>query len=128
MLILNIYIYIMNINKTIILNKRSNLDELGEHGMRVYKNNNFYRDLSNCMEHPEFRNFYNKYLKNKENEEVVLKFMNFYNRLIENTLDNDGNNNITSYHRVGFIDKVFDNTLTRDLILESNIDSIKLLN
>jgi hypothetical protein len=44
-------------------------------GKKIYKNHKYYRDLATVMEHPEFRNFFDSYMKDVEDAKLTIMFM-----------------------------------------------------
>ena len=50
-------------------------------GNKIYKNNEFFRDLHNLMKNKEFKNFYDKYFKNWLDIETNVMFMKLYEKI-----------------------------------------------
>ena len=78
-------------------------------GRELYQNNINYRNLSTVMEHPEFRNFYNTYLKRWFEAKTMMMFMKVY-EAIETQLDVEP----TPYQKIAILHAIMtDNTIRR---------------
>lgn len=109
----------------------TNSSSLEEKGRKLYKQNPHFRKLSNIMEHPEFRDFYNTYMKDWENTKVVLMFMKLYE-----AIETHSNVKLSPFEKISIMKNIIDNGETRREIckgisewteLKSNTDS-KLIN
>lgn len=47
-------------------------------GQKLYQENKHYRRLANVMEHPEFREFFDEYMKDWDSTKTILMFMKMY--------------------------------------------------
>jgi hypothetical protein len=100
---------------------------LEEKGRKLYKQNPHFRKLSNIMEHPEFRDFYNTYMKDWENTKVVLMFMKLYE-----AIETHSNVKLSPFEKISIMKNIIDNGETRREIckgisdwteLKSNVDT-----
>ena len=76
-------------------------------GKKIYQNNKPLRDLSNVMEHPMFKDFFNTYFNNPQNSETMLLFMKIYNSI-------ECNN---PYEKLEILFNIIGNTKNREKII-----------
>lgn len=81
---------------------------LEENGRKIYKQNRHYRKLANLMEHPEFREFYNEYMKDLEDAKVVLMFMKLYDEI-----EKHATTPLTPFEKISIMKNIIDNGETR---------------
>jgi hypothetical protein len=91
----------------------NNLNMLEEKGKHIYSTNQHYRNLCTIMEHPEFRNFYNLYLKNIEDSKTILMFMKMYDKI-----DNHFKS-LNSFQKISILKDMIDNSESRKIICDS---------
>lgn len=84
-------------------------NKLEKKGKNIYKKNNFFKGLADIMEHPIFKNFIKKYVKDKTDLKVVFIFMNMYDYLERNT-------NFNSYQKIAIIKHLMSDSNSRRLI------------
>jgi len=94
---------------------------LEEKGRKLYKQNPHFRKLSNIMEHPEFRDFYNTYMKDWENTKVVLMFMKLYE-----AIETHSNVKLSPFEKISIMKNIIDNGETRREICKGISDWTEL--
>lgn len=57
------------------------IKSLSNHGKKIYNTNTTIRDITNVMEHPEFKSFFDKYFKTVYDAQSILLLMKIYNSL-----------------------------------------------
>tara|TARA_B100001094_G_C18176882_1_gene798410 strand:- start:856 stop:1260 length:405 start_codon:yes stop_codon:yes gene_type:complete len=50
-------------------------------GVKIYKENNFFKDLNDLMSNKQFKKFYDKYFTNWMEVEVMLMYMKLYDTM-----------------------------------------------
>jgi hypothetical protein len=107
-----------NINESTVENGRSLqsiqavgssflLDDLNTKGKALYKSNDNYRLVSNVMEHPEFREFFERFFGDKTDIMMVLVYLNLY-KFVEAKLSKDA----TGFAKLAMVHEIMSN---RDL-------------
>lgn len=91
---------------------QNNLNEMEKEGKNIYKNNEFYKDLSTVMEHPEFKNFISKYFKTWDEVDNILVFIKAYENL-----NNIKDIKLNGYQKLCIMKRIFDKDETRKLII-----------
>tara|TARA_B110000908_G_C10216087_1_gene432886 strand:- start:598 stop:951 length:354 start_codon:yes stop_codon:yes gene_type:complete len=56
----------------------SKLEESDKIGKQLYKQNENYRTISNCMEHPEFRKLFDEHFSDLDSLKTILMFLKIY--------------------------------------------------
>jgi hypothetical protein len=95
-----------------IVEYKTDLNSLESKGKLVYTTNQHFRNLVTVMEHPEFRNFYNTYLRNFEDAKTMLMFMKMYEHI-----DNHFNT-LNPYQKISILKDIVDNSETRKKICD----------
>jgi hypothetical protein len=96
-----------------IVEYKSDLNCLESRGKLIYSTNEHFRNLSTVMEHPEFRNFYNTYLKDIEDAKTMLMFMKIYD-YIETRFKG-----INPYQKISILKEILDNSESRKRICDA---------
>ena len=81
---------------------------LEENGRRVYHQNRHFRRLATIMEHPEFREFYNEYLKDWENVKSIVMFMKLYE-----AIESHSKVPLTPFQKLSVLRDIMENGETR---------------
>lgn len=102
---------INNFNKEKIV-----LKETEQKGKKIYNQNKFYQKIVNLMEHPEFREFFDKYLNDWEDIKLIIAFMKTYEMIEKNILD-EHKEKINGYHKLYILDQLFKNKNSRKKII-----------
>jgi hypothetical protein len=93
---------IVSENKTIIIPNK-----IEQEGKRLYKMYPEFRDLSTFMEHPEFLNFYNKYMNNPIRLKQMLVLMKMYNLIAKYMYENDPlEEKHNAYHKLAILYRI----------------------
>jgi len=53
-------------------------------GRKLYQNNPNYKSIANVMEHPEFRDFYDKYFSDVHSVKTIILFLKIYEGIEKN--------------------------------------------
>ena len=85
------------------------LNELENKGRDLYKRNQFYRDMANCLENPEVFNFFTKYFSNPRDIDTILMFVKLYMSLYSIKSSNLGKLEINGYQRIMLLDMIIKN-------------------
>ena len=56
-------------------------DFIKTEGVKIYQENNFFKDLHNLMSNTQFKQFYDKYFTNWFDIEVMLMYMKLYDTM-----------------------------------------------
>ena len=96
-----------------IVEYKTDLNSLESKGKLIYSANQHFRNLSTVMEHPEFRNFYNTYLRDFEDAKTMLMFMKIYEH-IETRFKG-----INPYQKISLLKEILDDSESRKRICEA---------
>lgn len=90
----------------------NNLDiEVEKKGKEIYRVNPHYRRLANIMEHPEFREFYDTYMKDPTTANTMLMFMKIYE-----AIENNSSLSLTPHQKLAIVKEVVENQDMRSKI------------
>ena len=84
------------------------LEESEEVGKKLYKQNENYKSISNIMEHPEFRLFFDKHFSNNDDIRTMLLFLNIYKEIEKNAPVK-----LNGYQKIAVLDSIIKNKLLR---------------
>ena len=87
-------------------------------GKILYNQNENYKAIANLMEHPEFRQFYNKYLSDSHNIKTIIMFLKLYEEIEKYSLTP-----LTGYQKIYILDKIMKNSELRRKIYQEKLDS-----
>ena len=79
-------------------------------GRVIYQQNNFYRVLSNFMEHPEFKPIVNEYFDSYDNIKILFLYVNLYRKI------GDQFPKFNGYQKLTLVKTLIENSDTRQLI------------
>lgn len=99
-----------NINSSLVCT--SDL-ESEKKGKQIYKENEHYRRLSNVMEHPEFREFYNLYMSDWDSVKLIVMFMKVYE-----AVEKHSKIELTPFQKISIVKDVIDNNELRQKICD----------
>lgn len=89
-----------------------NFTQLENYGRQLYQKNEFYRNLTNVMEHPEFKTFFDNFFKDPHHLKTIFMFMNMYSELTKEQFD------LSGYQKIAIIKKTFDDSQSRQKLVE----------
>lgn len=75
--------------------------QLDNQGRELYQNNDNYRRLANVMEHPEFREFYNKFMQDWDSAKTIIMFMKLYE-----AIEKHSKIELTPYEKIAIVNQV----------------------
>ena len=85
-------------------------------GKHLYKQNENYRTIANCMEHPEFRKLFDKHFSDWDKVKNILMFLKVYQE-IEKTSPVE----LNGYQKLSVLDNIMrDRELRRNICQEVN--------
>jgi hypothetical protein len=82
------------------------------YGKKLYATNKTLRDIATIMEHPEFKEFFDKYFENPLEAKTMLMMMKLY-RWLPNLIDIPSNSEVSSYTKIAFLKSVIDDSILR---------------
>lgn len=87
------------------------LEESEKNGKLLYKKNKNYRTITNCMEHPEFRTFFNDNFSTLDDIKNIILFLKLYQEIEKNTPIK-----INGYQKLSILDRIIkDRKLRREI-------------
>ncbi len=107
----------MNFSDNKILNLSESTEEKGK---QIYKENEHFKRLANFMEHPEFREFYDIYMKDWNSVKLIMLFMKTYEEI-----EKQFKNTISPYQKISILKDIFDNSEMRQKLCQSIISAEK---
>ena len=110
-----------NDRKKVIEENTDNFKDLEKYGRQLYQKNEFYRNLTNVMEHPEFKTFFDNFFKDPHHLKTIFMFMNMYSELTEKQF------NLSGYQKIAIIKKTFDDNQSRQQLVKWFCDKIENL-
>lgn len=84
-------------------------ESLEEQGRQLYKSNKHYRNIATVMEHPEFRDFYNRYISDNLSVKTMIMFLKIYEEI-------EKNGQFTPYEKIALVHKVIQDKKMREWI------------
>lgn len=81
---------------------------LEREGKIIYKTNKHYRRLANVMEHPEFREFFEQYMKDWETTKTMIMFMKIYQNVEKQSVKP-----LTTFEKIAITKKLLEDKNTR---------------
>lgn len=86
-------------------------------GKRLYNQNENYKAIANLMEHPEFREFYNKYFCDTHNIKTIIMFLKLYEEIEKHSLTP-----LNGYQKIYILDKIMKDSELRRKIYKEKLD------
>ena len=81
-------------------------------GRNLCETNDTYSKIVVMMEHPEFRDFYDKYLSKPSNRDIIIIFLNIY-EMIDKTSPE-----LTAHQKIAILDCLIKNKDTRPKLIK----------
>ena len=101
----------------------TSLEESEKNGKKLYKQNENYRIIANCMEHPEFRKLFDQHFSTWDNVKNILMFLKLYQE-IEKSSDIE----LNGYHKLSILDSIMKNQKLRNEICNQVIQRTQYVN
>lgn len=103
------------------------LEKSEKNGKHLYKQNENYRSITNCMEHPEFRKLFNEHFSSIDKLKTILLFLKLYQEI-----EKASPIQLSGYQKLSILDSVMKNRELRHEICKEVTDkfnnmSVKLL-
>lgn len=92
----------------------TNLDTIEQSGKKLYKNNKYFHTLTNLMEHPEFRGFFDEHFKDWDSIRTTMMFMKTY-EMIEKMAPKE----LNGYQKLAILYNCFNSGDIRQEIVKS---------
>ena len=103
-------------SKLVVCIPKADFETHEKKGRVLYKNNNFYKNISNLMEHPEFRELFDNHFKDINSIQVILMFLKVYE-----SIEAMSPISLSGYQKLSVLDKIFkDKHLRKELVDQSN--------
>lgn len=96
---------------------KTNGDTLEKDGKNIYQTNNFFRSLANIMEHPQFREFFDTYIKDSHDIREVIMFMKIY-EMVE-TRDKE----LNGYQKLSIVRSIITDSKMRSMLAKATIEA-----
>lgn len=90
-------------------------------GKKLYKQNETYRLIANCLENPDFQKLFNNYFDTIDNLKVILMFMKLYNQIGKNSPIE-----LNGYQKLSIMDKLMKDKDFRRKICHQVSNLVKL--
>ena len=89
------------------------LEQAEINGKQLYKQNTNYRNITNVMENPEFREFFDIHFSTLDNTKVILMFMKLYK-----DIENSSSVELNGYQKLSLVDMIMKDRDLRRKICE----------
>ena len=99
------------------------LESSEQHGKSLYKQNDNYRVITNCLEHPEFRKLFDKHFDTWDNIHTVVMFMKLYDEIGKASPVE-----LNGYQKLSILDNIMKDGQFRQEICRQFINLMKLEN
>lgn len=99
------------------------LESSEQHGKSLYKQNDNYRVITNCLEHPEFRKLFDKHFDTWDNIHTVVMFMKLYDEIGKASPVE-----LNGYQKLSILDNIMKDGQFRQEICRQFINWMKLEN
>ena len=94
----------------------SNFDlvsEAEEKGRRLYRENEFYRNVANVMEHPEFKKFFDSHFQDWTSTQAILMFLKLYQ-----TIEKQSSQPLSGYQKIAIVDDIIKDSDMRQEVVK----------
>ena len=98
-------------NQLVKIQEERNVKE--DNGKHIYNTNDHFRRLANVMEHPEFREFYEKYMTDWDSAKTMIMFMKTYE-----AIEKHAKIELTPYQKISIVKELIDDPDKRRMICE----------
>jgi hypothetical protein len=107
---------------------KDDYDTAEDKGRKIYQQNQHLRKLANVMEHPEFRDFFDTYMKDWDSTKTILMFMKVYE-----AIEKHSSVGLSPYQKIAIVKDVIDDSEMRRKVVQgiqnwTSADTISLLN
>jgi hypothetical protein len=103
-----------------LINKLENLDKLEKNGKQLYNQNEYYQNIVNLMEHPEFRKLFDAHFFEWENIQLIVMFMKLYEHI-----EKSSTIKLNGYQKLYLVDRVMKTRHLRQQICDQIQKSTK---
>ena len=86
-------------------------EKMHEIGKKLYQQNKNYKSLVNCLEHPEFREFFDNNFSDKDSIKTILIYMKLYQQI-----EKMSPVELNGYQKIAIVDKAMKNSDFRQRI------------
>jgi hypothetical protein len=86
------------------------MSDLIKRGKEIYSDNPHFRRLANVMEHPEFREFFNEYMKDWETTKTIIMFMKLYE-----SIENNSNVELNPHEKIAILKDIIEDPNMREI-------------
>lgn len=111
--LVSIYVNTNKINKSLI--------DAEKNGKKLYKINETYRLLANCLENQDFQKLFTKHFDTLDNLKVIVIFMKLYNQIGQNSPIE-----LNGYQKLAIMDKLMKDKDFRRKIFHQSSNSLKI--
>lgn len=98
------------------------LEQVEVAGKKLYKQNENYRILANCFEHPEFRKFFDTYFSDENDIKFVLMIVNLYKEI-----EKSSPVELNGYQKLSILDSVLKDQDFRRKLCEYSNKGMKIM-
>jgi hypothetical protein len=95
----------------------SNISSFEDKGKAIYQDNEHYRRLANFMEHPEFRHFYDNYMKDWNSVQMIMLFMKTYE-----AIEKHSSMELNPYEKIAILKNMVENSDTRRKLCDGIVE------
>lgn len=105
--------------KSINSSQKDFLNEIQNHGKKVYKTKQNMKELIDIMENPQFKDFFDKHFNNWDDIHTVtilmlsIKYIDDYNHIY-----NTSNKNLNKFQKIGLLDNILSDSKQRKLLFQ----------
>jgi hypothetical protein len=103
-------------------NMKTYLKESEKHGKHLYKQNNNYRNIANCLEHPEFRELFDNHFSSWDKVKDIFVFLKLYKDIEKSSLIE-----LNGYQKLSILDNIMKDKELRHNIYRDVHNQINLL-
>jgi len=106
-------------DKSINTSQKNFLNEIQNHGKKVYKTKQNMKELIDIMENPQFKDFFDKHFNNWDDIHTVtilmlsIKYIDDYNDIY-----NTSNKNLNKFQKIGLLDNILSDSKQRKLLFQ----------
>jgi hypothetical protein len=95
--------------------------KLTEKGKEIYQSNQYWQNLANVMEHPEFRRFFNNYIQQDfTTAKTTLMLMKLYS-----AVEKHSNLELTPYQKIAITSEILDDEEMRQKVCQGMVEWLK---
>jgi len=90
-----------------------NLELIDQYGKKLYQTNENYKQLANVMEHPEFKEFFDKHFDTLDNTKTILMFIKLYQNIEKSYITE-----LNPYQKIAILDGLIKDKDNRQEIVD----------